>query len=186
MVIDYSSFALCALKNIYCGRMRKIPPQDRNLAGNRALHPTHLPEHLRLPWDEKIYRNPHGRGLRQPSFGWQPPYYATSAGIFEQAALSQIKRLQLAWPELFKNLECAIDDVPPSDPAPWEEKKVVRSRLFPSTHGTPARIVIYRRPLQTRANSLIELQLLIRDELVIQLANLTGKNPEDIDPQVMF
>jgi predicted Zn-dependent protease with MMP-like domain len=135
--------------------------------------------------DYRSYRDFHGRGIRQPVFNGHPPYYATPAGKFEQAVTAQIKRLRRAWPELFKNLECAVDDTPPSDPPEWEERRVMRSRLFPATYGAPARIVLYRRPIQARASSPVDLQLLVRDELVIQLANLSGRHPEDIDPQVM-
>jgi hypothetical protein len=56
------------------------------------------------------------------------------------------------------------------------------SQCFPAGHGIPARIVLYRMPLQTQAPNKIELQLAIRDELVSRMAELYGRRPEEIDP----
>lgn len=54
--------------------------------------------------------------------------------------------------------------------------------MLPRRHGIPARIVLYRMPLQTQAPTKIELQLAIRDELVSRMAELYGRRPEEIDP----
>ena len=44
------------------------------------------------------------------------------------------------------------------------------------------RIVLYRMPLQSHARSRMDLQLAIRDEVVLRLAELYGRRPEEIDP----
>ncbi|MGO5287789.1 metallopeptidase family protein [Pseudoscardovia suis] len=134
------------------------------------------------PWERKHYRNRHGRGQRQPMFGVRMPRYRTKSGAFDDLVASHIKRLRAAWPELFVNLQCAVEDVPPSDPLDWEEHKVPLSRAFPAGNGIPARIVLYSMPLQSRAASWSDLEFLVRDEIVFQLANLNGMHPEDIDP----
>ncbi|OZG54273.1 hypothetical protein ALMA_0734 [Alloscardovia macacae] len=135
-----------------------------------------------LPWEQHTYRNPHGRGIRRPVFGTHIPQYRTSAGYFDDQVLSQVTRLKRAWPELFTRVECAVEDVPPSDPLAWEEFRVKLSQSFPAEHGVPARIALYRRPIESRARDRIDLQLLIRMEIVRQLASLYGMNPENIDP----
>lgn len=135
-----------------------------------------------LPWEKKIYRDPHGRGMRQPLFGARIPRYRTKEGRFDGAVVAQLKRLHAAWPQLVESVQCAVEDVPPSDPLPWEEKTVTRSRAFPAEHGQVARIVIYRRPVESIAHDDFDLQLLIRDEIVLRLAELTGRHPDDIDP----
>ena len=55
-------------------------------------------------------------------------------------------------------------------------------RGSPPSHGIPARVVLYRMPLQTEAPTKLELQLAVRDELVARIAELYGRRPEEIDP----
>lgn len=135
-----------------------------------------------LPWERRCYRNRHGRGQRQPMFGLRMPRYRTKSGIFDDLAVSYLRRMKQAWPQLMCNVECAVEDVPPSDPLEWEDRAVPLSRSFPARDGMPARIVLYSMPIQSRAHDRIDLEFLIRDEIVLQLANLNGLHPEDIDP----
>lgn len=136
-----------------------------------------------LPWERRTYRDSHGRGARQPLFGARVPHYRTKAGRFDSAVIAQLRRLHAAWPELIESVQCAVEDVPPSDPLPWEEQMVMRSRSFPSEHGQQARIVLYRRPLESLARDSFEIQFLIRDEIVARLADISGQRPEEIDPE---
>ena len=117
---------------------------------------------IRAPWEEKTYRNRHGRGVRTPPFGRRLPRYRTRSGMFDDMAIAQIRRLNDAWPQLLEPLQFAVEDVPPS---------------------SPARVVLYRMPLQSHARSRMDLQLAIRDELVLRIAELYGRRPEEIDPQ---
>lgn len=41
---------------------------------------------------------------------------------------------------------------------------------------------MYRRPLESIARDGVDLQLLIRDEMVARLSDISGKRPEEIDP----
>lgn len=56
------------------------------------------------------------------------------------------------------------------------------SQSFPAEHGIPPRVVLYRMPLQSHARSRMDLQFAIRDEVVLRLAELYGRRPEEIDP----
>ena len=85
-------------------------------------------------------------------------------------------------PELVAPVQFAVEDVPPSDPAPWEATPRLGSQSFPAEHGIPPRIVLYRMPLQSHARSRMDLQFAIRDEVVLRLAELYGRRPEEIDP----
>lgn len=134
------------------------------------------------PWNARIYRNRHGRGTRTPMFGTRLPRYRTRSGMFDDMVAAQIRRLNMAWPELVQPLQFAVEDVPPSTPAPWEDRTNFNSRCFPASHGIPARIVLYRMPLQAIARGRTDLQLLIRDEVVSRIAELYGRHPEDLDP----
>jgi glycosyltransferase involved in cell wall biosynthesis len=79
--------------------------------------------------------------------------------------------------------EFAVEDVPPSNPAPWEHGGVPGGRYFPPDAGLPARIVIYRRPVESRATDPFDLADLVRDVVVEQVAHMLGRSPEDVDPQ---
>lgn len=136
----------------------------------------------RHPWQSPVYRNRHGRGIRTPMFGVRLPRYRTSSGMFDDLVAAQIRRLHGAWPELVSPVQFAVEDVPPSSPARWESDPTAASRCFTAGHGIPARIVLYRLPMQTHAHSRSELQWSIRDEIVSRLAELYGRHPEDIDP----
>ena len=141
---------------------------------------------LQAPWNAPVYRDRHGRGTRTPMFGTRLPRYRTRAGLFDDLVAAHLRRLAAAWPELLKPVQFMVEDVPPSDPAPWETEPSLGSRCFPAGHGIPARIVLYRLPLQTHAHSRGELEWAIRDELVLRLAQLYGRRPEEIDPDVAW
>ncbi|WP_307998061.1 metallopeptidase family protein, partial [uncultured Bifidobacterium sp.] len=91
-------------------------------------------------------------------------------------------RLNDAWPELIRPLQFAVEDVPPSDPAPWEPRRCNSSQCFAASHGIPARVVLYRMPIQSRSRTKLDMQLIIRDELVGRIGELYGRRPEEIDP----
>ena len=115
-------------------------------------------------------------------FGTRLPRYRTRTGMFDDMVVAQIRRLNGAWPELVAPVQFAVEDVPPSDPAPWEAVPHFGSQCFPADHGIPPRIVLYRMPLQSHARSRMDLQFAIRDEVVSRLAELYGRRPEEIDP----
>ena len=76
-------------------------------------------------------------------------------------------------------LELAVEEVPPSDPAPWEHG-VALGRLFPAERGLPARLVIYRRPVMQRAHDESELAALVSEVVTEQVARMLGRDPEDL------
>ncbi len=137
---------------------------------------------LEPPWNAKVYRNRHGRGLRRPMFGTRLPRYRTRSGMFDDMVVAQIRRLSEAWPDLVAPLQFAVEDVPPSEPAPWESEPMLFSQGFPAEHGIPARVVLYRMPLQAHSPNRMDLQFAIRDELVVRIAELYGRRPDEIDP----
>lgn len=135
-----------------------------------------------LIWEERHYRNRHGRGLRAPIFGTRLPQYRTASGMFDAMVAAQIRRLNSAWQALTKDVQFAVEDVPPSQPLLWEQNRRILSQAFPASRGMQSRIVLYRLPLCTHVSSRSELQYAIRDELVQCLAELYGRRPEEIDP----
>ena len=71
-------------------------------------------------------------------FGVRLPRYRTRSGMFDDLLAAHIRRLNNAWPELIRPIQFAVEDVPPSDPVPWELEPNVMSRLLPAAHGMPA------------------------------------------------
>ena len=56
-------------------------------------------------------------------------------------------------------------------------------RYFPADAGMPARIVVYRRPVETGAIDVADLADLVRDVVVEQVAHMLGRRPEEVDPR---
>ena len=125
-------------------------------------------------------RDRHGRGLRRPLHPLGAPGTRSRGEIFDDAVYEAAERLEERWGRRWGKLEFSTEDVPPSDPAPWEEG-VALGRLFPADLGQPARIVLYRRPIEQRCEPQ-ELRALVRDVLAEHVGHVLGRAPEDVDP----
>jgi predicted Zn-dependent protease with MMP-like domain len=113
---------------------------------------------------------------------WPPvPAMATRAERFDELVLDAASRMEHRAGKGFSDVEFAVEDVPPSDPAPWESADVPLGRLFAAQGKMPARIVVYRRPVETRTTDSRELAVLINDVIVEQVAALLGVDPHDLD-----
>ncbi len=77
------------------------------------------------------------------------------------------------------HLELAVEEVPPSDPAPWEHG-VALGRLFPAQPGLLPRLVLYRRPVEQRAHDEADLVAIVDEVVVEQVARMLGRDPEDL------
>ena len=106
---------------------------------------------------------------------------ATRAAQFDELVLDAASRMELRAGKSLGDVEFAVEDVPPSDPAPWEHSDVPLGRLFAAQGPMPARIVVYRRPVETRSIDARELAALINDVVVEQVASLLGVDPRDLD-----
>jgi predicted Zn-dependent protease with MMP-like domain len=106
---------------------------------------------------------------------------ATRAEQFDELVLDAASRMEHRAGTALGNLEFAVEDVPPSDPAPWESSDVPLGRLFAAQGKMPARLVLYRRPVETRTTDARELAALINDVVVEQVAALLGVDPRDLD-----
>lgn len=127
-------------------------------------------------------RDRRGRGPRGPLMPSTMPAFRTRAERFDDLVLDAVERLERRWTRQLDGTEFAVEDVPPSNPAPWEHGGVPLGRYFPADAGLPARIVVYRRPVESRASDPGDLADLVRDVVVEQVAHLLGRAPEDVDP----
>lgn len=126
-------------------------------------------------------RERHGRGLRGP-LAWPPvPAMRSRRDEFDDYVLDAAARLESTCGRAFPAVEFAVEDVP-RGPAPWEHAEVPLGRVYPASGGRPARIVVYRRPVETRASGTREVATLVADIVTEQVAGLLGVRPEELDP----
>jgi hypothetical protein len=100
---------------------------------------------------------------------------------FDDFVLDAAARLEATCGRAFPEVEFAVEDVP-RGPAPWEHREVPLGRLIPATASRPARIVVYRRPVETRVSDPRDVAALVADIVTEQLAGLLGVSPEELDP----
>ncbi|GEL95151.1 metallopeptidase family protein [Cellulomonas composti] len=127
-------------------------------------------------------RDRRGRGPRGPLLPDSMPAYRTRAQRFDDFVLDAVEHLERRWARQLGGTEFAVEDVPPSNPAPWEHGGVPLGRYFPADAGLAPRIVVYRRPVEARSLDVADLADLVRDVVVEQVAHMLGKDPQDVDP----
>jgi predicted Zn-dependent protease with MMP-like domain len=128
------------------------------------------------------HRDRRGRGLRGQLIPRGVPAWRSRAEHFDDLVLDAVEHLERRWATELEGVEFAVEDVPPSDPSPWEHGEVPLGRFFPSQGELPPRIVVYRRPVETRAGDPRDVAGLAQDVVVEQVAHLLGLTPEQIDP----
>ncbi|HWR47087.1 MAG TPA: metallopeptidase family protein [Pseudonocardiaceae bacterium] len=141
-------------------------------------------------------RDRRGRGVRGPLFPATLPAARSRSERFDAIVLDALELIDERWHAELARLDVAVDDVPEvtdCDPSTvtWgsdvvEDGNVPLARLVPAgvdRAGLPtrARIVLYRRPLETRAQDGVDLSELVHEVLVEQVANYLGVDPDAID-----
>jgi predicted Zn-dependent protease with MMP-like domain len=128
------------------------------------------------------------------------PLSQTRGERFDDLVLDAVEHLEERWGKRLEGVEFAVEDVP-LVPEPGEELlhdedvladetaggAVPLGRLLPPAvdakgEATPARIVVYRRPLEARAVDRLDLADLVHDVVVDQVARLLGMDPDELDP----
>ena len=124
------------------------------------------------------------------------PLSRSRAEQFDDLVLDAVEDLERRWERELAGVEFAVEDVPwvdhtdPDDVVMdadvLDDGSVPLARVLPAHreggHERPARIVVYRRPLEIRAADRDDLADLVRDVVVDQVAVLLGRDPEEIDP----
>ena len=133
-------------------------------------------------------RDRRGRGVRGPV---ALPGPLSAAGVplqlsrreqFDTLVLDLVEELTPRWESELRDVEFGVEEVPllPHD---WQPASVPLSALVRGTTTTPTRIVIFRLPVQERANSRTALERVAREALVARVAELLGRDPDDITPR---
>lgn len=101
--------------------------------------------------------------------------------IFDDIVIDVAERAREYLGNRYAAVEFAVEDVPPTDPAPWEEQAAPVGRLLPVGGVVGHRIVVYRRPVETRARDTGEVTAIVREVIAEQVAALLGVPTSEID-----
>lgn len=131
--------------------------------------------------------------MRRPLVPADLPLARTRAEEFDDLVLDAVEHLERRWRSELAGVEFAVEEVPYvefTDPERLvhgsdvvEDGNVPLARLLPAQEqSAPPRIVLYRRPLEVRSRGRGDLADLVHDVVVEQVANLLGRDPDEVDP----
>jgi Zincin-like metallopeptidase len=102
---------------------------------------------------------------------------------FDALVLRAVADLETWWPAELADVEFGVEEVPWVDDD-WRPEQVPVATLVRRSNKQPARIVVYRLPIRTRAlreaGPALERDL-VYAALIHQVAELLGRAPEEID-----
>lgn len=92
-----------------------------------------------------------------------------------------MEELTHRWPAVAQ-IEFATEDVPPSDPAPWEDHGEVLARVFfaDRRRSLSDRIVVYRLPITLRCEDGNDAYT-VRRILIDRISHVIALSPDEID-----
>jgi predicted Zn-dependent protease with MMP-like domain len=103
---------------------------------------------------------------------------------FDQLVLDVVSEIDVRWQDRLGLVEYAVEDAPliPDD---WSTTTVPLSSLVRGTGATPTRLVLFRRPIEHRAETRGDLEALVLTVVVEQVAELLGIDAEQVDPRYL-
>ncbi|MEV7865918.1 metallopeptidase family protein [Streptomyces sp. NPDC088124] len=122
-------------------------------------------------------RDRHGRGMRGPVAPPQVPLSTSRSESFRDLVRDSVDRLERRWPQL-ADVEFLVMEVPST-----LEETVPLGSSAPAGKDHPARILVYRRPVEIRTKGRDDRALLVHEVVVEQVAELLGLAPESVDPR---
>ena len=144
-------------------------------------------------------RDRHGRGARgrllPPSAQLGDrvvdlPLWRSRREAFELLVLDGLRPLLDRWAAELGEVDLVVEDVPPAETPPADvvgdetpSGRVALARALPGGPGRAGLLVVYRRPVELRAEDDAELRDLVHEVLVDAVAELLGRDPDEVDPQ---
>ena len=133
-------------------------------------------------------RDRRGRGMRGPALLPGPlapggvPRARSPREAFDALVVAVLQELETRWHDELGLVEFAVEETPllPDD---WDAHTVPLASLVRGTGAEPTRLVLFRRPIELRAETRGDLSALVLTVLVEQVSELLGRSPEEIDPR---
>ncbi|MCW2782481.1 MAG: Possibl zinc metallo-peptidase [Marmoricola sp.] len=125
--------------------------------------------------------------MRGPAFQPGPlapnrvPAYRTEAERFDLIAVSVVGDIEDRWPDQLSRMELAVEEIPLL-PDSWAAETVPLASFVDETATSPPRLVLFRRPIEHRADTRADLEALVLTVVVEQLADFLGVTPDDVHP----
>jgi predicted Zn-dependent protease with MMP-like domain len=110
------------------------------------------------------------------------PELRTAGERFDDLALGIVTEVDARWQDRLGLVEYAVEDAP-QIPDDWDPGTVPLSSLVRGSGTEPTRLVLFRRPIEHRAESRAELEALVLTVVVEQVAELLGIDAEQVDPR---
>ncbi|MDQ1715222.1 MAG: hypothetical protein QOC60_1167 [Frankiaceae bacterium] len=134
-----------------------------------------------------VRRDRRGRGMRGILLPPSAPAWRSRAERFDDAILDAVESLERRVGKKVSRIEFAVEEVPPETVDPLsrtydDESGVPLASSWSSTRSDPARVVLYRRPIESRAPQIEDLEDFVRDLVVEQVADILGMDPDELDP----
>jgi predicted Zn-dependent protease with MMP-like domain len=117
--------------------------------------------------------------------------YRTRSQQFDDMVLDAVARLEARWEAELTGVEFAVQEVPEADELVGDDDSPLPlartvpgspEQRDPARPATPARIIVYRRPLMARSENDNELSDLVFDVIVEEFAGFLGLDPDSVDP----
>jgi predicted Zn-dependent protease with MMP-like domain len=119
------------------------------------------------------------------------PLWRSRSETFDELVLDAVAEVGRRWAAELQDVELAVEDVP--DPSVGGAEGLVadgtaggevpHARALAGSEGVRPRIVVYRRPVELRAEDRLDLRDLVREVVVDAVAELLGLDPDEVDPQ---
>jgi len=136
-------------------------------------------------------RDRHGRGIRGSVAPREVPLNRSRAETFDDLVLDAMEDVESAVEDdqallsAVAAVDLGVEDVPPAEAleraAAGGELPLARSDR--AVRGRPARLVLYRRPIELRGSDLVDRGELVHDVVVEQLADLLDVPVDRLDPE---
>lgn len=108
------------------------------------------------------------------------PTLPTARERFDALVLAVVTPLDERWQGHLGLVEYAVEDAPML-PGDWGDTTVPLSSLVRGKGQEPTRLVLFRRPIEHRAETRGDLEALVHTVLVEQLAELLNLTPDQVD-----
>ena len=149
------------------------------------------------PPPRKVSRR--GREMRGPLLPPTVPGWRSRAERFDMAVLEAYEPIERRWQERLSGLDVAVDEIPrisAKDPesvqwppevvadGPIALARLISAGVDVRGSATRARVVLFRKPIERRAQDTVELAELLHEILVAQVATYLDVEPSVIDPTI--